>query len=48
MGNAVIVLHSMFRLRPGTTVPLLRGENTRKVKPGGGEPIEIDNGHAII
>ncbi len=47
-GKAVIVLHSMFDLAPGATIPLYREEHELKVVAGGGDPIGIKNGHAII
>jgi len=47
-GKAVVVLHSMFGLAPEITIPLLRKDNNLKVESGGGEPIGIKNGHAII
>lgn len=47
-GKAVIVLHTMFGLKPGTTIPLLRPENCLEVVLSGGDPTGIKNGHAII
>ncbi|WP_417912719.1 hypothetical protein [Candidatus Electronema sp. TJ] len=49
-GKAIIVLHSMFGLEPGNTIPLYREEHELKVETGGGEPkrIGLKNGHAII
>jgi hypothetical protein len=47
-GKAVIVLHSMFDLAPGAIIPLYRKAHEMKVVSGGGDPIGIKNGHAII
>jgi hypothetical protein len=47
-GKAVVVLHSMFDLAPGASIPLYRTEHELKVVSGGGDPIGIKNGHGII
>jgi hypothetical protein len=47
-GKAIIVLHSMFNLTPGVSIPLYRQENDMQVVANGGEPVGIRNGHAII
>jgi hypothetical protein len=47
-GKVVVVLHSMFGLQPGTTIPLLRQENNLRVETLSGSQVGILNGHAII
>jgi len=47
-GKAIVVLHSMFDLAPGVSISLYRQEHDMQVVSGGGEPVGIKNGHAII
>ncbi len=47
-GKAVIVLHSMFDLVPGATIPLAMRTQEMKVVDCSGDPVGIRNGHTII
>jgi hypothetical protein len=47
-GQAVVVLHSMFDLKPGTTIPLARRDGNMLVEPLTGSSVSILNGHTII
>lgn len=47
-GQAVIVLHSMFGLEPGTEIPMKRNDGKLLVETGGGIEPGILNGHVII
>jgi len=47
-GKAVVVLHSMFGLPAGTTIPLYRSEHNLKVESVGVDSTGVKNGHTII
>lgn len=47
-GKAVVVLHSMFGLSPGTEIPLVREDATLLVERLDGSQVGILNGHSII
>jgi hypothetical protein len=50
-GQAVVVLHSMFGLRPGTTIPLRRPEGNLLIESAPGAEVGklgLLNGHGII
>jgi hypothetical protein len=47
-GKAVVVLHSMFGLKPGSAIPLLRKDHNLLVELSVVGSVVILNGHSII
>jgi hypothetical protein len=47
-GRAIVVLHDMFNLMPGATIPLARQECNLLIEKLEGSSVAILNGQAII